>query len=390
MSRKQFNSRLEGLFSDPEPSFPSWQADDDQSLPGWTWECDYQGKIIACSPEIEEVLGFRPDDLVGQPLTSFGLAPESASTLQSALNSGEFPINLDVQYMTVDGATIQVSMHIFEISTGGKKKWGGFAQALFVPKSNRLPGQGDQTIISHLTKSAPWNESRLPPFKIGRDLKTFIEEGEKQNGKDKVAPEDGVKELPDKPHLSNHILASEKVKEILETIRQNSSEITEFEFSQIITSHKEELKEDRSKRPIVTGSLAGIEIRSYPKKIVQEIEHRLEWGNKLDLTAEEKVYLESHKYNPSGLSGYMKRRSAPKEIIKQDKLWIAVSILVEKGKSKRIQVNFDKEQYGNDSINLDEFLQNPKILFPNLKKALKAPWHSQVTLRIGEDYLITR
>jgi len=390
MSRKPFSSRLDSLFSEPESKHSYSDSDLDQSLPGWTWECDSSGKIITCSPEVEEVLGFRLDDIIGQPLASFALPPDSSLVLLSVLNRNQFPAELDLQYRSRDGALIPVSLHIFDISNAENKRLGGFAQALFIPRGKSAPDHNNPLAEARLSGATIWKENRLQPFKMSRDLKTDVEEVDKQNGQHRIEYEDVGKVPPVIPKITKQALAGEKIKQILENIRQNNPEIKNSEFSQVIASQNEQLKEDRSKRPTVTGSLAGIEIRSYPKIVVHEFEYRLAWGSKLDLDADEAAFIKSHKYRATGLSGLLKRRSAPKEIVKQDIFWIAVSIVEEDGKPKELSVSYDKKRNGTDSIDLERFLLNPEILVPKLAEALKAPWHSRTVLQIGEDYLIPR
>lgn len=178
--------------------------------------------------------------------------------------------------------------------------------------------------------------------------------------------------------------------QILEDMRKNSNEVRQYQFSQITTRQKEELREDRSKKPRVTGSLGGVEIRSFPKIVFQEIEYRLEWGNKIDLTADEEDFVKQFKYKPSGLSGLIKTRLAPKEIINADKYWIAVCIEIAGGKSKRMWVNYDRQEDAFERLNLHAFIQDPKVMLPQLAAALESPWKTHSTLRKGEDYLIPR
>jgi len=390
MSRKLFSNRLDSLFSEPESINSYSGSHPDQSLPGWTWECDSSGKIIACSPEVEEVLGFRLDDIIGQPLASFALPPDSSSVLLSVLKRNQFPAELDLQYRSRDGAPIPVSLHIFDISDGENKRLGGFAQALFIPGGKSAPAQNNPPAEGPLSGATSWKENRLQPFKMGRDVKADVEEVDKQNGQHRIEREDVAKAPPVVPKVTKQARAGEKIKQILENIRQNNPEIKNSEFSQVIANQKEQLKEDRSKRPTVTGSLAGIEIHSYPKIVVHEFEYRLEWGSKLDLDTDEAAFIKSQKYKATGLSGLLKRRSAPKEIVKHDIFWIAVSIVEENGKPKELLVSYDKKRTGTDSIEFERFLLNPEILTSKLAEALKAPWHSRTVLRIGEDYLILR
>ncbi|HZD57440.1 MAG TPA: PAS domain-containing protein [Anaerolineales bacterium] len=389
MSNKNINNRLESLFSDLVPGSSARQEVADQLLPGWTWECDAQGNYVSCSPEVESVLGFHPEDFTGQPFASFRLAPDSTGALLSALRTGKYPLNLNVQYRTRDGELVPVSLHVFKLSPSQGGRWGGFAQALFVsrrePPAHRLEQPG-----SELSPPKLIPDNHPQPFTTGEIGKSLAAEENRQNGNDQAGIEAPEKIRAAGREPADHILAGQKIIEILESIRLNSAEIGQFECSRLRTNQKEELKEDRTQRPVVTGSLSGIEIRSYPKMVVQEIEHKLEWGNKLDLTAEDKAYLERNRYSSGGLSGVFQRRGAPKEILKHDKFWIAVYIVVEKGRSKRIWIDSQRDQNDEVGMSLEAFLGDPEVLVPDLLDALASPFSSRETLRIGEDYLISR
>ena len=176
MSGKPYGNRLESLFSEPEFVHPYSDSDPDQSLPGWTWECDSSGKIATCSPEVEEVLGFRPGDLIGQPLAGFALHPESSSVLLSILERSQFPSELDVQYISRDGALIPVSLHIFDISKAEGKRLGGFAQALFIPRGKSSSAHNNPPAEARLSQASSWKENRLQPFKMSRNLQADVEE----------------------------------------------------------------------------------------------------------------------------------------------------------------------------------------------------------------------
>lgn len=391
MSRDKYNNRLESLFSDPEPH-ASGHSGHDQSLPGWTWECDFRGLIIACSPEVEQVLGFRRDDVIGRPLSNFALTPQSASALRAALDMGKFPINQEVRYLTRDGASIPISLHIFDISYGDKPRWGGFAQAQFIPNTGGSPGLGVQIETQAVPGAAPWQANRLWPFNFHKDFQSRLDEEDKQNGKDQAVRQGDVEARAKVAEIQkpDHILAGEAVMEILEDMRVNSSEINQHQSNRITTHRKEELREDRSKKPTVTGSLGGVDIHAYPKVVFQQIEYRLEWGNKLCLTPDEEDFINQFKYKPSGWSGFIKTRLAPKEILKADKSWMAVCIEIVDGKSKRIWVKYDRPENGFERLDLHAFIQDPKIMVPQLASALKSPRKSHSRLRIGEDYLIPR
>jgi signal transduction histidine kinase/CheY-like chemotaxis protein/PAS domain-containing protein len=133
MFTKQLHNRLESLFSDLEEDVLVLHRDVNQTVPGWTWECDAQGIYTHCSPEVENIIGLPPGDFRGNPLVSFMLPRSSAETLKSTLEANEFPIAVEIQFKSKHGELIPVSFHILnspESENIGGGRWQGFIQVL--------------------------------------------------------------------------------------------------------------------------------------------------------------------------------------------------------------------------------------------------------------------
>jgi signal transduction histidine kinase len=64
---------------------------------GWLWETDASGNYRWVSPEIEREIGARPRELVGRPIDSIGITPESAGRLHRALSQGRPVRNLRLE-----------------------------------------------------------------------------------------------------------------------------------------------------------------------------------------------------------------------------------------------------------------------------------------------------
>lgn len=140
MSRKLLRNRLENLFEEIQP-----EEAGEARLPevqGWTWECDASGAYSACSPEIQTLLGYRPDELLGAPLASFALAAESAEAVQAVLTqrNEQTSHDLQVQFQKRNGDLVAARVHI--LPRGGAQPEGGlrgFVQ--IVPRSSESPTQ---------------------------------------------------------------------------------------------------------------------------------------------------------------------------------------------------------------------------------------------------------
>lgn len=81
MPDKRLLNQLDSLFAGvSEPAVPTApaararRAPADRSEPsGWVWEIDTDGKCLWSSDEVYPLLGFRPRELQGKPLSTGGL-----------------------------------------------------------------------------------------------------------------------------------------------------------------------------------------------------------------------------------------------------------------------------------------------------------------------------
>lgn len=78
------------------------------SASGWLWECDSQGVLLWCSPEIEKYLGVPPDELIGQDIFSLGFTQESAGQFEEAIKSKGAISNLALEALNSDGEKTRI------------------------------------------------------------------------------------------------------------------------------------------------------------------------------------------------------------------------------------------------------------------------------------------
>ena len=76
MPKKQQHNRINNLFTNLGESLTPQDRAVPGGLPGWTWECDLDGKYVTCSPEVMACLGIRPASFIGQPLSTFSIPAE--------------------------------------------------------------------------------------------------------------------------------------------------------------------------------------------------------------------------------------------------------------------------------------------------------------------------
>ncbi|RME06908.1 MAG: PAS domain S-box protein, partial [Anaerolineae bacterium] len=129
--QKALRKRLKQLFAELQEITASSPADE-YPLQGWTWACDARGIYTACSPEVEEVLGIAAEEFIGQPLTSFRLAPESQRYLKAVLERAAPHSEAILQFIHKSGQLLSLRMHILkqQADDGQENGWSGFVQTI--------------------------------------------------------------------------------------------------------------------------------------------------------------------------------------------------------------------------------------------------------------------
>ena len=167
MSKKVFHSRLESLFTDLRLDSIVQPVDQPPVHTGWTWECDSGGMYTSCSLEVKAILGYTPQELIGQPFTRFALTPNSSSRLESALSRRQFPLEQFLDFLSAKGETISVAFFITaekpvengEIQLGYR----GFAQVLSSKHpETETPEPVQETPLPPVIPSQPEPTSSLP------------------------------------------------------------------------------------------------------------------------------------------------------------------------------------------------------------------------------------
>lgn len=119
MANKHLLTRLDTLLTDLGNEKSLLPNDRREDGPVWTWECDAEGIITACSPEVKYILGVTPEELIGKTITSLRLTPESAASLAVALRRNVSPKALELRYVTETGEIISVNATLEKVSDSG-------------------------------------------------------------------------------------------------------------------------------------------------------------------------------------------------------------------------------------------------------------------------------
>jgi GAF domain-containing protein/CheY-like chemotaxis protein len=129
--QKNLQNRLDDLFADLESqSIPISTRED--TIPGWTWECDPQGFFTKCSPEVKQVLGLVSDQFIGQSLYSYLLDAQSETALKNVFRNVDFPQDVLLRYQSANNQLVTVRTHIFPIESIDitLRGWRGYNQVI--------------------------------------------------------------------------------------------------------------------------------------------------------------------------------------------------------------------------------------------------------------------
>lgn len=156
---KKLHNRLENLFADLNDEIATVDFVDEATIQGWTWECDQHGHFTACSPEVENVLGIKSAEFLGNPFSRFQLTDDSSSKIEAMLDRASPPIAVEVDYKSSRGTTVPVTLHILNSPRGNGSKdgtWRGFTQ--LISASDQIISS-DPVVFGHpLTESDPFVE----------------------------------------------------------------------------------------------------------------------------------------------------------------------------------------------------------------------------------------
>jgi len=115
----------------------------------WAWECDPNGNLTWCSPEVTHLTGFEPSDLAGEPVFASILTGASKSVLQTALQGKRTIRNLVLEGITRDGKTIHIAFHAEpgKPDSSGTSGSHGLASMIQteIPKDGHPPGTSSDT-----------------------------------------------------------------------------------------------------------------------------------------------------------------------------------------------------------------------------------------------------
>jgi signal transduction histidine kinase len=90
---------------------------------GWLWETDTDGNYRWVSPEVEREIGIRPRELIGRPVDSIGITPESSGMLHRALAQGGPVRNLSLDGRDGQGRRLTLVVNALPRGEAVEGRW---------------------------------------------------------------------------------------------------------------------------------------------------------------------------------------------------------------------------------------------------------------------------
>ncbi len=132
MSKKKLHSRLENLFANFEDAVAPIHPEENRAASGWSWECSADGIYRTISSDVTDCLGFQPTHFIGQSIKDVAVAAASRSTIKNALQGEVFPAEVDIHFLTREGAFVPSRLTIFfrPAVNGEGNNYHGYVQIL--------------------------------------------------------------------------------------------------------------------------------------------------------------------------------------------------------------------------------------------------------------------
>ena len=170
IKKKRLHNQVDDLFSDIDQPVNSPGLSVEPSSRGWIWDIDLDGKLIACSPEIEVLLGYRKDEVIGKSVSSISnFNIESQNSLKAPV-SPSYPCHVDIIFTNKAGEQIDFSVQLFSQvdDEGNLFGWRGVAISM-IPEKEPQPAEKESSLIPSLNElleieDVPVSDTSPPPL----------------------------------------------------------------------------------------------------------------------------------------------------------------------------------------------------------------------------------
>jgi hypothetical protein len=338
-----FTDRIENLSHEAQPHLYERTG----RVYGWLWECNERVEFSYCSPEVRMVLDVPASGFIGQPLALYRLSQSSAARVKNAILANNLPAELPVQYIHRHGGLVDVTIHIFvdEQSQTTTRRLLGFSQVISQPKVELIPVSGG----AHLTTTEEIYQ----------------------------------------PDMAEIEATSDKLLQILERLRTKIPMIKQAPASRVVRNSSMQAVEEQGYERAVQKTLLDRVVVERPTYYQIKMEHRLEWGSKLELTARQQAMVDRYHKRYWGPLGWFQSQMAPRTMLKVSKNWIAVWFEIVEGRSATVVVKYHEPGVHDQIVPFHQFANDSKVVMRLLKAALRRPYHTEEWLIAGLDYLIS-
>ena len=111
-NKKHLHNRLDSMFSDLDDSNNLPGLSMFNQLNGWVWEIDPDGNITKCNPEVEDLLGFKCETLLNQPISEIADINTHLPNFPREIDENSEPERFEIIFYYVDGKMIKTASYI--------------------------------------------------------------------------------------------------------------------------------------------------------------------------------------------------------------------------------------------------------------------------------------
>jgi PAS domain S-box-containing protein len=167
--RDRLEKLFEGISDDPGRTGPLSPSRLEHMrlgrITGWIWECDRSGKYTWCSPEVEKVLGYTPEELIGRPVDQIAFESSVAENLRDAFEKGNPIQDIRADVQSREGASLTLLINALP-RTDDKGEPIGYRGAVQVIAMQEAPV--DEPRTERLAISVPDSKDEIGALTVPR------------------------------------------------------------------------------------------------------------------------------------------------------------------------------------------------------------------------------
>jgi PAS domain S-box-containing protein len=139
--RDRLEKLFEGISDDPYRTGPLSPSRLEQlrhgRMSGWIWECDRYGNYTWCSPEVTQILGYTPEELIGKPVDQIAFESPTADDLRAAFDKGNPIQEIRAEVHSRDGRSLTLLINALPRTDQEGRQLGyrGAVQVISLPEA---------------------------------------------------------------------------------------------------------------------------------------------------------------------------------------------------------------------------------------------------------------